>query len=336
MTWGRAQMAHAFALVWAQLAAEQMPICPQCGQGVVVHPRPQAGPAPDKLRIGHAGAAAVPLPGVCTALSAQRSAPADRGTWAGDEQADRAGAAGGGLLDLCYDRRRLAAAVRGAVSPEWDRQVVEAHGQAPAAARQQARRCRLAGETEPPPVAASPAQGLVALDGGSVRRRDGDTADRQGTVAVLATGQERIGRHRRPSTDRRSVATCASAAEVATLTDEAAAELGPTDASPLVVRGAGASWISELAAWCLRHVKRRLARWHRLCRGDEAIQAEDLEAEVAATLWATLRGSAPGSGGRGPYPGAGRTPRPGGAALCGLPRTSTASNARCRYSPGSR
>jgi hypothetical protein len=289
LTWGRQVMTLAYQVCWQQLEATVPPTCPRCQANDSVadghrpyHLRTSFGPVVLTRQRRQCrqcrhhfqpGDAALPRHGRATA---------------GLEQAAVLAAASWPFATAAWLLERLCGAQ---VSPEWVRQVAEAQGQAAATTSAADAEQLLAGATEVPPAPEPiPKQGLVVCDGGYVHTCDADTDNMEGKVAVLATGREPIGRARWRLTNRRYVATFASAETLASLTYQAAAELGLTEAKHLVVLGDGAPWISELAAWCFPHAERRLDLWHLLRRGHEAVVAEDLDEAATTARWATLRG----------------------------------------------
>lgn len=169
------------------------------------------------------------------------------------------------------------------VSPEWIRWVSEAQGAVLGQQQADEAEALHAGEVPLPQVDPAPEQLLLELDGGWVCSQD-NARGMEGKVAVLATGREQIGRNRWRLTGRRYVARFQPSEPFGVQVFAAAAEQGVAQADRVVVLGDGAEWITSITDMYLPEAERRLDLWHLLKRSSEAVAAEDLTDEMAATL----------------------------------------------------
>lgn len=279
---GQHAMAEALALAWQQYQADA-PACCRCQSGHTV----ADGIRPYQLRTvfgtvelrrqrrrcRDCGAVYQPLDEVLHAAGPGRAT-------AGLVEATVLAGSSWPFATAAEVLGRLSGAV---VSPEWIRQVSERQGTALGQQQADEAEALYAGTVPLPVVAPSPAQVVLALDGGWVRSRD-NPGGMEGKVAVMATGRQQVGRHRWRLRGRRYVARFQASEPFGVQVFAAAAEQGAAQADQVVVLGDGAEWISSLTAMYVPQAQRRLDLWHLLKRSSEAVAAENLEDEVAARL----------------------------------------------------
>jgi hypothetical protein len=285
LAWGRAVMVTAYQLCWTQLEATLPLTCPHCGAADSV----ADGHRPYQLRTIFGSVALVRQRRQCRSCR--------RHFQPGDAVLPRQGRATDGLVQAAVlaaaswpfatAAHVLHALSGAAVSPEWVRQITEGLGTQQAQRLAAVAEAVVTGQVELPAVPPRD-DGVVVLDGGYVVSRD-TPEGMEGKVAVLATGREVVGRERRRLTDRRYVATFASAQELGPRVYQTAAALGIAAAPKLVVLGDGAEWISDLTAMHFPQAERRLDLWHLLKRGHEAVRAERLTEAEEQALWPELR-----------------------------------------------